>query len=120
MAVKPYISTSFNYETLEEKLDVKPVGSRLCIGIPKEFAFQENRVSLTPDAVGVLVSNGHEVMVEHDAGDGSHFPDRDYSEAGARIVYDKSEVFKCPIIVKSAPVVSVSYTHLTLPTIYSV
>jgi alanine dehydrogenase len=105
MAVKPYISTSFNYETLEEKLDVKPVGSRLCIGIPKEFAFQENRVSLTPDAVGVLVSNGHEVMVEHDAGDGSHFPDRDYSEAGARIVYDKAEVFKCPIIVKSAPVV---------------
>ncbi|MEI6184366.1 MAG: alanine dehydrogenase [Bacteroidota bacterium] len=105
MAVKPYISTSFNYETLEEKLDVKPVGSRLCIGIPKEFAFQENRVSLTPDAVGVLVSNGHEVLVEHDAGDGSHFPDRDYSEAGARIVYDKAEVFKCPIIVKSAPVV---------------
>ncbi len=114
MAVKPYISTSFNYETLEEKLDVKPVGSRLCIGIPKEFAFQENRVSLTPDAVGVLISNGHEVIVEHDAGDGSHFPDRDYSEAGAKIVYDKAEVFKCPIIVKSAPVVMEDIPNLQM------
>ncbi len=105
MATKPIISTSFNYETLEEKLDVKHAGSKLQIGIPKEFAFQENRVSLTPDAVGVLVSNGHEVVVEHDAGDGSHFPDRDYAEAGAKITYDKAEVFKSPVILKSAPVV---------------
>jgi alanine dehydrogenase len=102
---KPFISTSFSYETLEETLDVKPTGAQLHIGIPKEIAFQENRISLTPDAVGVLVSNGHQVTIEHNAGDAAHFRDRDYSEAGARIVYEKAEVYKAPILVKSAPVI---------------
>ena len=102
---KPVISTSFSYETLEETLDIKPKGVPLHIGIPKETAFQENRIALTPDAVGVLVSNGHEVVMEHNAGEASHYRDKDYSEAGARIIYDKSEVFKAPILVKSAPVI---------------
>jgi alanine dehydrogenase len=102
---KPHISTSFSYETLEETLDVKPKGAQLHIGIPKETAFQENRIALTPDAVGVLVSNGHIVILEHNAGEPTHFRDKDYSEAGAKIVYDKAEVFKAPILVKSAPVV---------------
>ena len=102
---KPIISTSFSYETLEETLDVKPKGVPLHIGIPKEVAFQENRIALTPDAVGVLVSNGHDVIIEHNAGEASHYRDKDYSEAGARIVYDKAEVFKAPILVKSAPVI---------------
>ena len=102
---KPVISTSFSYETLEETLDVKPKGVPLHIGIPKEIAFQENRIALTPDAVGVLVSNGHQVVIEHNAGEASHYRDKDYSEAGARIVYEKSEVLKAPILVKSAPVI---------------
>ena len=102
---KPIIATSFSYETLEETLDIKPKGAKLNIGIPRETAFQENRIALTPEAVGVLVSNGHEVVLEHKAGEGSHFTDKDYSEAGARIVYDKAEVYKSPILVKSAPVV---------------
>ena len=102
---KPVISTSFSYETLEETLDIKPKGVPLHIGIPKETAFQENRIALTPDAVGVLVSNGHEVVIEHNAGEAAHYRDRDYSEAGARIMYDKSEVLKAPILVKSAPVI---------------
>lgn len=102
---KPIVSTSFSYETLEETLDIKPKGAQLHIGIPKEIAFQENRIALTPDAVGVLVSNGHEVTIEHNAGDGSHFADRDYSEAGAKIVYSREDVYKAPILVKSAPVI---------------
>jgi alanine dehydrogenase len=102
---KPVISTSFSYETLEETLDVKPKSTPLHIGIPKETAFQENRIALTPDAVGVLVSNGHNVVIEHNAGEASHYRDKDYSEAGARIVFDKSEVLKAPILVKSAPVI---------------
>ena len=101
---KPSITTSFSYETLEETLDIPPKAERMLIGIPRETAFQENRIALTPDAVGVLVSNGHEVMIEHDAGAGSHFKDKDYSEAGARIVNDKATVYQCPILVKSAPV----------------
>lgn len=102
---KPKISTSFSYETLEETLDIKPKGARLQIGIPKEIAFQENRIALTPDAVSVLISNGHDVTIEHNAGEASHFRDKDYSEAGAKIVYDREEVFKAPILVKSAPVI---------------
>ncbi len=111
---KPLISTSFSYETLEEKLDIKPQGADLQIGIPKEIAFQENRIALTPDAVGVLVSNGHSVMLEHNAGEGSNFPDKEYSEAGAKITYERTEVFKCPILIKSAPVVEADLPLLEL------
>ena len=103
---KPIISTSFNYETLEETLDIKVQGAPLEIGIPKEIAFQENRISLTPDAVGVLVNNGHKVTVEHNAGNGSHFTDKEYSEAGANIVYSREEIFKAPTLIKSAPIVA--------------
>jgi alanine dehydrogenase len=102
---KPFVSTSFSYETLEETLDIKPKGARLHIGIPKEIAFQENRIALTPDAVSVLISNGHEVTIEHNAGEAAHFADKDYSEAGARISYNREEVYKAPILVKSAPVI---------------
>lgn len=101
---KPFISSSFSYETLEEKLDIKPKGESLYIGIPKETSFNENRIALTPEAVGVLIANGHEVVVESNAGKGSNYSDNDYSEVGARIVYDKKEIFNCNVIVKSAPV----------------
>ncbi|MCX8019745.1 MAG: alanine dehydrogenase [Chitinophagaceae bacterium] len=102
---KPFVSAMFGYETQEETLDIKPKVEQMTIGIPKEIAFQENRVSLTPDAVSVLVSNGHSVMVEHNAGDAAHFSDKDYSEAGAKIVYNRKDVFQAPVLVKSAPVV---------------
>ena len=72
---KPKISTSFSYETLEETLDVRPQGAQMQIGIPKEIAFQENRIALTPEAVGVIVSNGHQVTIEHNAGEAAHFKD---------------------------------------------
>jgi alanine dehydrogenase len=89
---------------LEETLDVKPSSSALKIAIPKENAFQENRIALTPDAVGVLINNGHQVVVEHNAGEAAHFSDKDYAEAGAQIVHDKKEIFTNELIMKSAPV----------------
>ena len=101
---KPFVSPSFTYETLEETLDVKPQGTELLIGIPKESSFSENRIALTPEAVGVMVANGHRVIVETKAGEGSSYSDTDYSEAGAKIAYDKKEVFECDVLVKSAPV----------------
>ncbi len=101
---KPFISSSFSYETLEETLDVKPKGAELLIGIPKENSFNENRIALTPEAVGVMIANGHRVVVETRAGDGASYSDQDYSDAGAKIAYDKKEVFECDILVKSAPV----------------
>lgn len=104
-SAKPLITTAFKYETLEEKLDIKPQGEQLHVGIPKETAFQENRIALTPDGVSVLVSNGHRVVIETTAGAGSKYTDKDYSDAGAQIELKREEVFKAPILVKSAPVV---------------
>ncbi len=101
---KPFVSPSLTYETLEETLDVKPRRESLHIGIPKEDSFNENRIALTPDAVSVIVANGHEVSVESNAGQGANFTDNDYSEAGAKICYDKKQVFEADILVKSAPV----------------
>ena len=109
---KPLISTSFSYETLEETLDIKSKNAQLHIGLPKETAFQENRVPLIPEAVNVLVNNGHEVVVETTAGEGSKYSDRDYSEAGAKIAYDRAEVYKAPIIIKSAPILDDDLPYL--------
>lgn len=44
------------------------------IGIPKEIKNNENRVGMTPDGVAELVRHGHEVFVQHTAGEGSGFP----------------------------------------------
>ena len=104
MSKKPYISPSFSYVPLEETLEIAPRKKQLFIGIPKETAFQENRVPLTPDAVSVLVNDGHDVAVEHCAGDGSFYFDNDYSEAGARIVYDKRDLYKATTLIKAAPI----------------
>src|SRR4051812_7677133 len=111
---KARINPAFSYETLEETLDIKPEGAKLHIGLPKETAFQENRVALIPEAVAVLVNNGHEVTIETKAGEGSKYEDNDFSEAGARIAYDKSEVYKAPILIKSAPIVDEDLPHLQL------
>lgn len=114
---KPFVSPSFTYETLEETLDVKPKGAELLIGIPKENSFNENRIALTPEAVGVMIANGHRVVVETGAGDGASYTDKDYSDAGAKIAHDKKEVFECDILVKSAPV-SDSECELLKPSQY--
>jgi alanine dehydrogenase len=101
---KPIISSTFNYQTQEERLDIKPRLESLSIGIPRETAFQESRIALTPEAAGVLIANGHEVVMESGAGLGAKYSDKDFSEVGVRIVYDKKEVFNAHILVKSAPV----------------
>ncbi|MEI7959687.1 MAG: alanine dehydrogenase [Chitinophagaceae bacterium] len=113
-SVKPQIDSSILYETQEEVLDIKFKTKPMLIGIPKEKAFQENRVGLIPEAVSVLVANGHEVLMEHNAGEGSRYSDHDYSEAGAKIVFDKESVYKCPILVKTAPPVEADLPYLQM------
>jgi alanine dehydrogenase len=98
------INTSFNYLPLEETVEVSRKAEQLFIGIPCEDTFAENRVALTPGAVNILVNNGHTVWIEHDAGAKSFYFDNDYSEAGAKIVYNKKEVFEADIILKTAPI----------------
>lgn len=73
----------------------------MIIGLPKEIKNNENRVGLTPGGVNELVNNGHSVIVEKHAGDGSGFTDREYLEAGAKVVDTSKEVFDVSdIIVK--------------------
>lgn len=102
---KPKIDPGISFQTMEETLEIPPKPAGMTLGIPREIAFQENRVALTPDAVNLLVNNGHKVVVEHHAGEASHFSDKDYADAGARIVYERSEVFQAPVLVKSAPII---------------
>jgi alanine dehydrogenase len=87
----------------EEMLEIARKRGKLFIGIPKEISFQENRVALVPDAVALLVNNGHRIIVETNAGKMANFQDHDYSEAGAQIVYSAEEVYKADIILKVAP-----------------
>ncbi|MBU2018461.1 MAG: alanine dehydrogenase [Bacteroidetes bacterium] len=87
----------------EEMLEIARKKGSLFIGIPRETSFQEKRVALVPEAVGLLVSNGHRVKIETKGGEASHFSDRDYSEAGAEICYNAEEIFQCDIIFKVAP-----------------
>jgi NAD(P) transhydrogenase subunit alpha len=54
------------------------------IGVPKETAAGEARVAIVPDIVKLL-ANDHEVIVEAGAGEGSHHPDDQYTDAGAKI-----------------------------------
>ena len=88
----------------QEKLQrLGSLNKKLFIGIPKETSFQENRVSLVPEAVSLLVNNGHRVCVESNAGKNANFQDKDYSEVGGEICYSTEEVFKADIIIKVAP-----------------
>lgn len=86
-----------------EMLELKKQSTLLSIGVPKEIAFQETRIALTPEAVAVLVNNGHHVLIESNAGKAAHFPDHEFSEAGANIVHSPEEVYKADIILKVAP-----------------
>ncbi len=58
------------------------------IGIPKEIKPQENRVAIQPGGVMTLIQQGHQVMVQKDAGVGSGFYDDEYVAAGAQIEAD--------------------------------
>jgi alanine dehydrogenase len=71
------------------------------IGIPKEIKNREYRVGLTPPSVAELVSRGHAVIVETNAGSGIDFSDDDYRAVGATIAANPAEVFKAAdMIVK--------------------
>ncbi len=68
------------------------------VGIPKEIKNNENRVGMTPAGVAEMCRHGHEVFVQHTAGEGSGFADDEYVKAGAKIlptieaVYETAEM----------------------------
>ncbi len=105
---KPAIShKAFNIQqqgllAQEETLDVAKKQYQLVIGIPREVDMYENRIPLTPEAVEVLVENGHTVLLETNAGKGANYTDAHFSERGGLII-DAAQVYKADIILKIAP-----------------
>jgi len=95
--------SSGHYMVQEEMLEVTKGKRNLSIGIPRENALLENRIALVPDAVGLLVQNGHRIIIETDAGKAAHFPDNEFSALGGEIVYQAQEVYKADVILKVAP-----------------
>ena len=65
----------------------------MIIGIPKEIKDNENRVGMTPSGVSELVKRGHNVYVQHTAGDNSGFQDKEYEAVGAKILPAIEDVY---------------------------
>ncbi|TLX77559.1 alanine dehydrogenase [Labilibacter sediminis] len=97
----------------EEMLEVKKTNKKLVIGIPKEKSKFENRIALSPQGVELLVENGHTVLFEAGAGEAANYFDNDFSECGATIVKNSTEVFKAEIILKISPFTSEEIALLT-------
>ena len=71
------------------------------IGVPKEIKPQENRIGLTPESVKILVSNGHDVLVENNGGFEAGFYNDQYQSAGAKLIDKAEDIFNdAEIIVK--------------------
>ncbi|CCH55511.1 alanine dehydrogenase/PNT domain protein [Fibrisoma limi BUZ 3] len=96
----------------EAPLAVKTNKNSLLIGLPKEVSLQESRIALTPEAVAILVRNGHNVIVEKGAGEGAKFGDNEYSEAGAQIAYSPKEVYDANLILKIEPLLDGEFDHV--------
>ncbi|WP_415668842.1 alanine dehydrogenase, partial [Vibrio rarus] len=73
----------------------------MIIGIPKEIKNHEYRVGMVPGSVREVISHGHQVIVETQAGSGIGFTDDDYIAAGASILHSAKEIFaQAEMIVK--------------------
>jgi len=66
----------------------------LKIGIPKEISKGETRVALSPNSVGTLVDQGHEVFIETGAGEKSYLKDSQFEKSGAKLVKDVAQLYK--------------------------
>jgi alanine dehydrogenase len=72
----------------------------MLVGVLKEIKVEENRVCMTPAGVEVMVANGHSVLVETRAGEGSGFSDEAYACAGAEILLTAAEIFdRCEMLM---------------------
>jgi alanine dehydrogenase len=87
----------------EEMLEVRRRGKKIRIGIPSDREKVEYRVPLTPLAVELLVSYGHEILIEKDAGKAASYSDEEYRNAGALVMDDRKEIFECDIILRVSP-----------------
>lgn len=73
----------------------------MIVGCVTEIKTEEYRVGLTPESVAAFVASGHRVLIQTGAGEGSHYFDEDYREAGAEVVLAADEVWqRADMVVK--------------------
>lgn len=87
----------------EEMLEVRRKGKKIRIGIPCDKDKVEFRVPLTPQAVELLVSYGHEILIEKEAGMAASYSDQEYIAAGGVVMDDRKEIFECDIVLRVSP-----------------
>lgn len=87
----------------EEMLEIQRKHKKITIGIPSDVSNIEYRVPLTPQAVDLLVSYGHEIYIEKDAALQAKYTNAEYIEAGAAIIEDRGQIFQCDIILRISP-----------------
>jgi len=89
----------------------------MIIGLPKEVKTKENRVALKPVDVQLLVSDGHEVKVQKNAGYGAGYLDVEYEKAGATMVETAEEAYDAEMVMKVKEPIKPEYDLLKPNTI---
>jgi alanine dehydrogenase len=85
----------------------------MIIGVPKEIKNRENRVSMVPGGVRVLVQSGHKVLVEKGAGLGAGISDERYKEAGATIIDQVTKIWQdAEMIIKVKEPIAEEYPRM--------
>ncbi len=84
----------------------------MLVGVPKEIKNNEYRVAMTPAGVHQLVEQGHEVLVETGAGEGSRFLDDHYAQSGAKIVPTAADAWSADMVIKVKEPIAVEYQYL--------
>ncbi|MBP6787140.1 MAG: alanine dehydrogenase [Candidatus Promineofilum sp.] len=84
----------------------------MLVGVPREIKNNEYRVAMTPAGVQQLIEQGHQVLVETMAGDGSRFTDEQYSRVGAKIVPTPADAWGAEMVVKVKEPIAVEYPLL--------
>lgn len=84
----------------------------MLVGVPKEIKNNEYRVAMTPAGVQQLVEQGHRVLVETGAGEGSRFEDKQYEKVGATIVRTAADAWSAQMVVKVKEPVASEYGFL--------
>ncbi len=85
----------------------------MIIGVPKEIKPNENRIALVPAGGEALVADGHQVVVESQAGLGSGFTDQDYLDIGCDIAKDGADVWSSSdMIMKVKEPIRSEWAHI--------
>ena len=84
----------------------------MIVGVPKEIKNNEYRVAVTPAGVRQLVEQGHKVLIETSAGDGSRFLDENYERIGGTIVPTAADAWGAEMVIKVKEPIPVEYPYL--------